>query len=147
MVSAHCVAIFCEDIREEAGGTHTIIGVMPDNISLPQPDTKTGQQVMLGRLGIYIRVNLNPTTTPCSVRSRLTMAGGKDIPLGDMDIASVERAIADSNSRGFPMVGFIFKAMLAPFPIPAFGLAKAIVTIGEDEIVCGIINFVSAENA
>jgi hypothetical protein len=31
----HVVARFCEDIREEASGLHTIVGVMPDNLQSP----------------------------------------------------------------------------------------------------------------
>jgi len=43
----NCVGIFCEDIREEVGGTHTIVGVMPDNISVAGPPNKEAGSSLL----------------------------------------------------------------------------------------------------
>jgi hypothetical protein len=141
MAIINCVGIFCEDIREEITGTHTIVGVMPDTIAMAGgPPLQAGMSYMIPRLGIYIRIHFDPSMKPTAISSRVSIPGNPDFILGNMDVESVTNAIREATSRKFPIVGLIFKGTLSPLQISEFGVAKIIVTVDEEEIVCGIVN-------
>jgi hypothetical protein len=146
----NCIGIFCEDIRDEIGGTHTIIGIMPDNIHLapggsPPPDG--ANTVLFPKLGMYARVNLDPSYKGGAVTCRATFPGGPDIPLGVMDAETIKKAMEDSKARNFPTIGLIFKSVVAPLQVQKSIMLQIIVTINGVDIVCGALNIVLADGA
>ena len=140
----NCVGIFCEDIREETSGTHTIIGVMPDNIMLATPanaEAGPGAALIFPRLGIYLRVNLDPSHKPTGpITARASIPGLGNQALGELTPADIEKAYADSAVHNFPVVGIIFKAVMSPVQIREAGIATAFVTIEGQEILAAMLN-------
>src|SRR5258708_3049294 len=131
------VGIFCEDIRDEIAGTHTIIGVLPDNVnigSLPG---------MLPRLGVYIRIQLDIYPSPKTLKTRMKIPGG-----ATFDIADFERLIGaakeQSQVHGTPFVGLIAKGTFSPLPIGELGRIEAIVEVDGTEYVCGVLNLLQS---
>jgi hypothetical protein len=141
MLAANCVGFFCEDIREEVGGTHTIIGVLPDNVTVsPAPNSEAGASLFFPRMSIYVRVNLDPSQKPKSIIARASIPGMTDFQLGHMETEALEKAFADSMAKNSPVVGIIFKAMLTPVQLSKSGLATATVTIDGEDIICAMLN-------
>jgi hypothetical protein len=141
-MTINCVGIFCEDIREEVGGTHTIIGVMPDNIGVSAPpESGAGDSLLFPRIGIYIRINLDSSNKPDrSITAKASIPGMADFALGEMGTESLEKAFADAAAKNNPMVGVIFKGVATPVQLRASGVAKATVTINGEEILCATLN-------
>jgi hypothetical protein len=139
----NCVGIFCEDIREEVSGSHTLIGVMPDNINLVgPPTTETDSTLIFPRLGIYLRVNLDSSQKPKNpITARATIPGASnEIPLGEIGPEAINAAFADAEAKSLPVVGLIFKAVLSPVQLRQSGLAMIYAMIEGSEIVGGILN-------
>jgi hypothetical protein len=142
MVAVNCVGVFCEDIREEVSGTHTIIGVMPDNIVMTAaPNSDAAGHLLFPRLGIYVRMNLDPSYKPDRpIIAKVSIPGMAEFTLGEMGIEALGKAYADSAEKKNPLVGIIFKGTVSPVQLTESGLAKATVTIGEKEILCATLN-------
>jgi hypothetical protein len=142
MIAANCVGIFCEDIREEVGGTYTIVGVMPDNIVIAAvPNSDASGHLLFPRLGIYVRVNLDPSHKPDRpIVAKVSIPGMADLQLGEMGIEDIGKAFADSAEKNNPLVGIIFKGTVSPVQLTESGLAKTTVTIDEKEILCATLN-------
>jgi hypothetical protein len=138
-----CVGLFCEDIREEVSGSHTIIGVMPDNITLAVPPSNeaAGSSLLFPKMGVYLRVHLEPSHRPAgAISARVSIPGIPDLSLGELGPDAIEKAFADSVVKKFPLVGIIFKAVLSPLQITEPGLATAFVKIEEKEIIAAMLN-------
>jgi hypothetical protein len=128
------IGLFCEDIREEKSGQDTIIGVMPDNMNVP---TVPGA---LPKLALYLRILFDPAYDLGQINVKLVLPDNKEMPLGSWDKAVVEKAITDSQTNNIPIVGLIFKAILAPFPVAAAGKFLAVVTANGVEYVSAVLN-------
>jgi hypothetical protein len=142
----NCVGIFCEDIREETGGTHTIIGVMPDNINLQGqeglklPDGDSGK-LLFPKMGFYLRANLDVSApAPKQIAATVSFPGHGIISLGMLGTEAIEKAFADSHSNKVPSVGVVFKAVITPLPITESGLATLHVNVDGQEQMCGTLN-------
>jgi hypothetical protein len=142
MVAVNCVGVFCEDIREEVSGTHTIIGVMPDNIVMAAAaNSDAGGHLLFPRLGIYVRINLDPSyKLDQPISAMVSIPGMADLKLGEMGIEGLEKAFAESAEKKNPLVGIIFKGTVSPVQLTESGLAKATVTINGKEILCAVLN-------
>jgi hypothetical protein len=143
----NCIGIFCEDIREEVGGTHTIVGVMPDNIHLAAGGAppEGADAILFPKLGMYARVNIDPSYKGGAVTCRASFPGNADIPMGGMDAEAMKKAMNVSKANSFPMVGLIFKSIVAPLQFQKSVVLRIIITIDGAEIVCGALNVVIAE--
>lgn len=137
-----CVAIFCEDIREELAGTHSVVGVMPDNINLAVAHPTEGSvPVLFPKMGIYLRVNLDPSRKPRSpVSARVEIPGADDVLLGEINSDLIEKAYADGKSSHSPVVGLIFKSVLSPVQFREPGSMVVYAKIDGKEIACGALN-------
>lgn len=138
------VGIFCEDIREEVGGTHTILGVMPDNVHLGgKPPGTNDTSILIPKMGFYVRLNLETNgPIPREVAAEVAIPGRDVIKLGALSSEGIEKAFKDSVSNKLPFVGVIFKAAVSPLPIPKSGIAELRVRIDGRMIVCGTLNIV-----
>jgi hypothetical protein len=132
------VGIFCEDIRDEVSGTHTIVGVLPDNINIG------GLPGMLPKLGIYIRIQIDKDAAPKTLKARMKVPGGTVFEIADFDplIASAKE---QAEQKGTPFAGLIAKGTFTPMPITEIGRIEAIVEIDETEYVCGVLNLIPPE--
>jgi hypothetical protein len=127
------ICLFCEDIREERSGQDTIIGVMPDNLTVsPLPGA-------IPRLGVYFRIQLEKDDNPQSIKLKLRVPGGLELTMGSLD-GLIVQAKADAEKNGIPFAGLIARAVLSPVPISSPGRIEAIAEIDGAEYVCGAMN-------
>src|SRR5664279_2225184 len=115
---AHSVlAIFCEDIRTEKNDQHTLIGVLSDNIAVPQIPGA------LPKLGIYIRAQIETGYIPKKIVVSFHDTTGAEIPLSNWEAAAIKNASDDAKATGSPTYGLIMTAIISPFRVTALGQA------------------------
>jgi hypothetical protein len=138
------VAVFCEDIREETAGTHSLVGVMPDNINLQaNGPSEAGMSLMFPKMGIYLRINLDRSIPPTSpVAARLTIPGAPALALGEIGMELIERAYAEGAENNLPVVGLIFKTVLSPVQLREPGVITVHASIDGHEHICGALNLI-----
>jgi hypothetical protein len=129
------IAFFCDDVRAEAMGTSTLVGIYPDNFEVPHFPGG------LPRLTIYVRINIDPTVEYAPMSLRLVNTDSKEIDLGGIDADLVARTSTDARAAGAPITGIISRALAMPFAVPNPGHVKVILKVGQEEILCGALNF------
>jgi hypothetical protein len=137
-----CIGLFCEDIREEFSGSHSIIGVMPDNINLQGPENQEpGGQLIFPKMGFYVRANFETQqTAPGRIATEVRIPGHQVIKLGVLGPETIEKAFADSATNNLPFVGMIFKSVVAPISISQSGIATLHIIVDGQEQICGALN-------
>lgn len=137
MKGVSVVAMFCEDIRDELRGTHSLIGILPDNMEIPAIPG------ILGRLSLYARIQIEESVLVKSLRLSMQVPG-QDVILGnDLDAAAI-RELRKGTIGPFSTI--LTRIVVAPLPINVSGRIKAILTVdGEDEIV-GYLNINASDN-
>jgi hypothetical protein len=135
------VAIFCEDVRDEASGQTTIIGTLPDNVIARGAPPVTGEsRPRLPKLGLYLRLNIDTRAKPTALSAKVVDAEGETIATTDWQQSVIDAAFQSARSNKAPLVGFIFRCSMGPFPVVANGLVKAIVTVDGTEFLAGALN-------
>jgi hypothetical protein len=144
MIPVSAVCVFCEDLREDKSGQDIIIGTLPDNLvgqaSPPSPNVKA----FLPRIGAYLRVHLDvERDIPKEISAKLLTTDGQLVAETMWDRSVVDKAFADSKTNHMPIVGLIFKVVVAPFPISIEGgKITALVIIDGVEYLAGAVNIV-----
>jgi hypothetical protein len=133
------VTLFCEDIRLEHSGQHTIVGVLPDNVAVP------ALPALFPKLGIYVRGQLEVTSgVPRDISVSIKAANGADIPLPTplptWDSATISQGHMDAQNKGLPTYGLILTAVIAPFPVSSAGTFIMSVTVDGVSYTAGILN-------
>jgi hypothetical protein len=127
------VALFCEDIRQETAGSHTLVGVLPDNVNIgPVPG-------MISKFAVFIRIQLDLDVKPTTLRARMKIPGGKTFELANFE-SQMELAQAQAKSSGLPFAGLIATGVFSPLPITAVGKIEAFVEVDGAEYICGALN-------
>ena len=140
MRSFSFVGIFCEDVREEVGGTHTIVGVLPNSVNIG------GLPGMLPKLGAYIRIHLDKEANPTSLKARIKIPGGTVFEMADFaELLGLTKDQAKANN--LPFSGLIAKGTFSPLPITQVGRIEAIVEMDGTEYICGVLNLIPPELA
>jgi hypothetical protein len=135
------VALFCDDIREERLGTLTLVGVMPDNVEVPAfPGA-------LAKVGIYVRIHLDPNTDPGAIELLLTFTDGVQHKIGELPKELVDKSRADALAGGNPIAGLIANLSASPFPVPQAGRALVSLKYGDETQVVGGLNFSSPKQS
>jgi hypothetical protein len=137
-----CIGLFCEDIREELSGSHSIIGVMPDNINIQGPGIREpGGQLIFPKMGFYVRANFETRqTAPRRIATEVRIPGREVMKLGVLGPETIEKAFADSATNNQPFVGVIFKSVVAPISISQSGIATLQIIVDGQEQICGTLN-------
>lgn len=132
------VVIFCEDIRQEANGMHTIIGTFRDNLA---GSRYPGQ---MARLGVYMRANFPIADIPRNLSLRLeTPWSDTPISLGGMGEDALNKAHQTAKDDKSEILGVVMTAVISPFMAQREGRMNAVLTIdGVDQRV-GFLNFVT----
>lgn len=141
MSEISAIGLFCEDIREEKSGTDSLIGVLPDNMNIPQAN------VVMPKLCAYVRINFRPDYDPGEVAVILRFPDGSTSKPSVLGGETLQRARNDALKSGSPFVGVITKYVMTPYHIRDLGRVEAIVRHRLEEKVCGAINFRILENA
>lgn len=130
------VGLFCDDIRSEASGVDSLIGVMSDNVAVPSVPA------MLPKLGIYTRVNIRIDAEVETISVKADFFDGiHQQSLGTFDAETVAREKEGAARRGSPLIGFIFRTLLSPLPIQQYGRIRLWAKINDEEFICGSLNF------
>lgn len=129
------VALFCQDIREEIGGTVTLVGVTPDNGAVAEIPSS------IPKFCAYIRVNFPSNAPPDSLSTYLVLPDGSEVGHSDHDTEPLRRASAEALAKGNPLVGSVGRIVGINFTIPSEGLVKAMVRFNGEDRMAGFIRF------
>jgi hypothetical protein len=148
------MALFCEDIRDEANGILTLVGILPDHINVANPPDKDGnapipdpaaQHKNLSRFSVYARIGFDPDYDLGEPVFTLKLPHGEILALGTVTADVVTKAKREAKERGTPLAGIVFRVAFGSFPLKKLGVAKLEVKIGKRTILAGALNF-TAEN-
>lgn len=119
-MALNIVGFFCEDIREEKTGQITLIGILPDNISVPPipANAPDGARARMPKLAVYIRIHISPDENVRSMATKLVLSGGDEISLGEIDAAVIAQAKKEATDAGLPVAGIVHHAIMQGFAIP-----------------------------
>jgi hypothetical protein len=134
------IGIFCDDIRDEVSGTHTIVGVLPDTVNIGAVPG------VFAKLGVYIRIQLDEEANPKTLKARMKIPGGFIFEVADFE-RLIHEAKEQAKTAGAPFAGLIAKGTFTPVPINEVGRIEAIVEIDGAEYVCGVLNLIHPEAA
>lgn len=129
-----CVALFCEDIREEKAGSTTLVGIMPDNVNLP------GIPGTMLKLAVYLRMYMRPDFVPGQIITRIVMPDGSELAREEATAEVIEQSFRKATEAQNPYAGLIAKLLLIQVAIPQPGRMQVIVTAAGEDHVAGMIN-------
>ena len=127
------IANFCSDVRQEKGGTETIVGVLPDRINLPEIPGAFAQMT------VYIRMHLRTDYRPVEIVSRIVLPDGSELDRSEMKDTFIQGAREKVIERGAPYFGLVAKFLVAPLRITQEGRIQAIVSVDGRDIVAGAV--------
>lgn len=117
-MSYTAISFFCEDIRNEVNGIETIVGILPDTISVKgiAPDlVPAGQTHALPKMSIYTRLNLLDGSVPKRLAIIMLKPDGSELGRNEIDQSVIETAI--STSRDLPFCGIKSQAQIQNLPV------------------------------
>lgn len=132
------LALFCQDARDEVGGTVTLVGLLSDNITVeksPQP----GVMPAIPKLVVYNRINLDANSEPERVEFLLRTPSGAEVANNVMNAGIIEQAKREAARDKNPFAGLIARVEANPFPLEK-GRYFAVVRIDGAETILGTLN-------
>ena len=136
------IALFCEDVRQEASGQYTLIGILPDHIEAP------ALPAMLPKLGVYIRAEFDSQSRPGSMRVSFVNGDGDEVmPLPNWSAETIDQAYNDARAKGSPIYGLIITAVTAPFRLMKEEVLKVVAEIDGISHIAGILNITASPTA
>lgn len=135
MNNANIVALFCSDVRQEKGGTETIVGVFPDTVNLPSIPGALPQLV------VYVRMHMRPDFHPTQIITRLVLPDGSELDRSEMGMDLVKRTRERAAATDAPYLGLIARFVMAPMHISQKGRLQVIVSIDGQDHIAGALNF------
>lgn len=133
-------AIFCEDIRTEAGEQNTIIGTIPDNMAVDQIPGN------LPKLCVYIRTTFDPGIPLRDYSVRLMYGEDREVARVEIPAAVIDRSISDTTRQGSPLANIITRIIAMPFVIDRAGQLQIIARNAGEDYIVGSLN-VSVEGS
>jgi hypothetical protein len=131
--------IFCEDIRNEASGLVSLMGVMSTTIRAIIPG-------IIPRSGTHTIVEFDPKALPKSIVFRLDgpwpINGVEPFAVDHAALKKILEPVQDYQS--LPSVRISLNGLLLNFSIPTEGFLKAIVSVDGIEQQSGYVRFISA---
>lgn len=142
-MSLQLMAVFCEDIREEATGQQTLIGILPDIINLPPrpAEAKQTSRPRLPKLGVYFRIQMGVDEPAQPINVKLIFSDGQEVALGTIDQPLIDKAKQEARDASMPQAGLRFTAVYPNFRIESFGIMSAVCEMGNDRHTAGMLNF------
>jgi hypothetical protein len=135
------VGLFCEDIREEKAGTDSLIGIMPDNIQVPNVPG------MLTKLALYTRMNIDVKFDPGAISLLLVAPDGHRTLLSEIPSELITKAIREANEKGAPYAGIISRTGFGTFGVQKPGRVVVVANTGGEDHFVAALNFEIASTA
>lgn len=143
MLSVSAMALFCEDIREEKGDTVTLVGLLPDTVTIEQPTSNGGAEQttkLISKLCVYVRVNFDPDMRLEPPKIWLVMPDGERLGMGSVTPEIIQKAQSESKAKGNLLAGIVSRVIMAGFR-PLNGSVKVEVDVGDETILAGALTF------
>jgi hypothetical protein len=134
MNNINATAFFCQDIREEVHGTKSIIGILPNNIGVPEI------RGMIPKMGIYFQIHVPIRDDIRKLTTIIRFSDKSDLQLSEVSAELIAEAKQEALSNELPFIGFISTVLISPFEIKETGSILALVNFNDEEYVCGILN-------
>ena len=143
------MALFCEDIREEVGGTFSLIGVLPDSLILgdPRRPAPDGQSIpvlnrVLSRLCLFARLHFDPDFDPGEPKLRLSGLRDTPIELGSASHAVVNESRSEAKSKGNVFAGVVFRLNFEGFRFPPkSGVFLVEIIVNDEAYIAGTLRY------
>jgi hypothetical protein len=136
----NAVALFCEDIRAEKQNTDILVGILSDNIEIPETPGH------FPKLAVYTRVVIPIDEPDESLSIVLRQISGEEIQLASFDAAFISKSRANAKALGAPILGLISRGIMAGFPIQEAGRMIVLVRTKSKEVIAGNLNVVLGPN-
>ncbi|MCB2060057.1 MAG: hypothetical protein R3E09_02485 [Novosphingobium sp.] len=141
MAEVSAIALFCDDIREEKTGQYSLIGVVGDNINVPDfPGA-------IPKFAIYVRINLPVDFEPCDFETFLNFPNGERILLNTIEHDLVAKTINDAKAEHNLVAGIYSHLIAAPFAVQQEGRIWLELVWNHGKIILGSLNFGKAKPA
>jgi hypothetical protein len=139
LTSIAATGLFCDDIRTETSGQHTLVGIYPDTLEVPQVPGK------FPVLWLYIRIHLDPALDPGPMKVVIRLPDGRDFPVGDIGPADVDPIRRRAQDDGNPIAGVLLRYRFEDFQVHQAGRVVALLKTSKgDHAVASIRFFVAA---
>lgn len=135
----HGIALFCDDLREEIGGSTSLVGIAPDNIVVPRIPSK------LPKVAIYSRIIIPIDFSPCDISVWLKYPGGREVQIGSFPANDVEEACEAARAEGNLVTGLVAEAQTTSFAINEPGRIFFALRYDDREDLIGSVRFLAAE--
>lgn len=143
MMSIQAIGLFCQDVRVEIENAISIIGVMPETANIAE---FVPGRTVVARLALYIRVHFDLDDKIGSMSVRLQLPGNaSDLDLGQIDDAVIKTSYENGLKAGSPYGSLYLRIDMSPFPIPALGWLKAILSTDGREMLVAALRFAAGE--
>jgi hypothetical protein len=136
MAEYEAVAVFCEDIRREAAGTDTIVGILPDRVIVPKIPGA------IPKLYVYARAHVFEASPGSVLVVRLLGNDNKEYARHQIDAERFQSAVSKSKTTGINYTGFIVRIGMAPFVVNEPEILKVLISIDDDEKFIGSFSIV-----
>lgn len=132
----NAVAMFCEDIRDEVSGQHSIIGVFSDNLKV---STIPG---VMPKLGVYVRIHLDVACEPSELMIILLDAENNLIGDNIFTAELVARTLEDAKKTNKKVAGFFSQMVAGQMPIKQAGPIECHLRFNNETRFLGSLNLV-----
>ena len=137
--------IFCESVRNEQGGTVSLVGILPDRVDMgmaPPPVEDEHPHPILPSLYVYSRTRL-PLDRPVKgpVTLKFSSPSGQVIVEQTFDEDFVQTSWEEAQASGNEFVLLISQFSTQPFPVLEAGRFKVVIQYDGSDFFSGAIRF------
>jgi len=141
MADFSAIAIFCDDIRAEKAGTDTIVGVLPDNINVPD------MPGIFPRLAVYIRLHIFDFESAPSIKIKIVDGKGELIYENVPEQMELEKIVKSTSKEKVGFLGFLSRVTMTPFIVDCDSTFKVYAEVNGIEKLAGALRIDSVKNA
>ncbi|MCB9947887.1 MAG: hypothetical protein H6842_08670 [Rhodospirillaceae bacterium] len=134
MLPRSVVGLFCDDIREEKSGQHSLIGIYSDNINMPSLPSA------FPKLAIYIRITLDVTDPVKEIALSIVAPGAEEKILATLEENFIRSAQAESANKSMPTTTLISQIVTSPYVVRDPGMIVLKVLIEGVEYLSALMN-------
>ena len=134
------MAIFCEDIRQDTNGSHSLIGILGENMSVPHFPG------MMPKLGLYVRILFHERIPSTPFSLFLHKPNGDRDELVTIERDFVERIFDEAAQTNNAPTTILSQLIASPFAVEAAGRHWIELAWDGGTLDIGGLNFVLQES-